>query len=193
MRKKLVMSMLIAVMAAGSLAGGAVAAFADLEGSGENSFQAGTLDLKTDDVDGVTQSLYATSMKPGASIGPATIVLRNIGSLSAPTLNIDVSYVNNDGDQPSKYPGTVTADQFADELIVNTLTYDGTDLTTGISDQDADGIDMKEVAAYTFPGQSGLNPGTTKDFVVQVTLKAITNNDFQADGIDINLTFTLGQ
>lgn len=193
MRKKLVMSMLIMVMAVAALGGGAVAAFTDIESSADSSFQAGTLDLKTDDADGVTQTIYATSMKPGDSIGPATIVLKNIGSISSSTLSIDVSYVNDDGAQPSKYPNTVTADAFADELIVDTMTYDGNNLLTGITDQDADGIDMKEVAAYTFPAQTGINSGQTKDFVITVTLKDITNNDFQADGIDIDLTFTLDQ
>lgn len=193
MRKKLVMSMMMIVTMAAFLAGSAVAAFVDVDSNTDNSFQAGTLDLKTDDVDGVTQTLYAINMKPGGSLGPATIILKNAGSINNTTLNIDLAYVNDDGSQPSKYPNTVTADDFADELIVDTLTYDSTDLLTLVTDADADGKDMKEVAATDFSGQTGINAGLTKNFVIQVTMKNITDNDFQADGIDIDLTFTLNQ
>ena len=56
---------------------GTWAYFSDTESVTGNVLTAGTLDLKTDDVDGVTETLLATSMKPGDTVGPETITLKN--------------------------------------------------------------------------------------------------------------------
>ncbi|GAI68157.1 unnamed protein product, partial [marine sediment metagenome] len=58
---------------------GTLAYFVNTETSQSNTFAAGTLDLKTDDVDGVSQTLFATNMAPGATVGPETIILNNTG------------------------------------------------------------------------------------------------------------------
>jgi len=193
MKKKLVLSVMVILVVASVIAGGAFAAFLDVETSTNNTFTAGTLDLKTNDADGVTQTLYATNMKPGDTVGPETITLKNSGSIDGATLDIDVSYVESDGTNPPEFPVNKTADEFADELIVDTLSYGGTNLLLLVTDTDGDGIDMKEVAVTDFSGQAGINAGLTKDFIIQVTLKDTIGNDFQADGIDVTITFTLNQ
>lgn len=193
MKKKLVLSVMVILVVASVIAGGAFAAFLDVETSTNNTFTAGTLDLKTNDADGVTQTLYATNMKPGDTVGPQTITLKNSGSIDGATLDIDVSYVESDGTNPPEFPVNKTADEFADELIVDTLSYGGTNLLLLVTDTDGDGIDMKEVAVTDFSGQAGINAGLTKDFIIQVTLKDTIGNDFQADGIDVTITFTLNQ
>ena len=133
-------------------------------------------------------------MKPGDSVGPETITLKNNGTIDGSTLDIDISYVENDGTEPTDPNLQVdkTADEFADELIVNTLTYGGVDLLAGITDADGDGVDLKEVAAADLSGQAGITASATKDFAIEVTLKDV-GNDFQADGIDVTFTFTLNQ
>jgi len=193
MKKKLVLSVMVILVVASVIAGGAFAAFLDVETSTNNTFTTGTLDLKTNDADGVTQTLYATNMKPGDTVGPQTITLKNSGSIDGATLDIDVSYVESDGTNPPEFPVNKTADEFADELIVDTLSYGGTNLLLLVTDTDGDGIDMKEVAVTDFSGQAGINAGLTKDFIIQVTLKDTIGNDFQADGIDVTITFTLNQ
>jgi len=193
MKKKLVLSVMVILVVASVIAGGAFAAFLDVETSTNNTFTAGTLDLKTNDADGVTQTLYATNMKPGDTVGPETITLKNSGSIDGATLDIDVSYVESDGTNPPEFPVNKTADEFADELIVDTLSYGGTNLLLLVTDTDGDGIDMKEVAVTDFSGQAGINAGLTKNFIIQVTLKDTIGNDFQADGIDVTITFTLNQ
>ena len=193
MKKKLVLSVMVILVVASVIAGGAFAAFLDVETSTNNTFTTGTLDLKTNDADGVTQTLYATNMKPGDTVGPETITLKNSGSIDGATLDIDVSYVESDGTNPPEFPVNKTADEFADELIVDTLSYGGTNLLLLVTDTDGDGIDMKEVAVTDFSGQAGINAGLTKDFIIQVTLKDTIGNDFQADGIDVTITFTLNQ
>lgn len=203
--KKVVIGLVIIVVVASFISGAAYAWFSDTEQSTNNQITAGTLDLKTNDADGVTATLSATTMKPSDTQGPSTITLRNVGSINGATLDIDISYSESDNEtldndtsfefaainNPSLYEKT--ADEFADELVVDTLTYEGANLLTGITDTDADGIDMKEVAAADLTGQSGLNASQTKDFVIQVTLKSGLGNEFQADGIDITITFTLNQ
>ena len=193
--KKILGLTIAALMVIGMVGGGTYAYFSDVETSASNILTAGTLDLKTNDADGVTATLDATNMAPADIEGPATVTLKNAGSLDGASLDIDISYVESDGSEPTDagLANDLTADEFADELLVDTLTYGGTDLLTGITDADADGIDMKEVAAADLTGQAGINATLSKDFVVQVTLKSGAGNDVQGDGIDVTFTFTLNQ
>ena len=62
---------------------GTFAYFSDAETAYGNQLSAGTLDLKTNDADGVSQTLYATNIAPGETIGPQTITLRNGGRMMA--------------------------------------------------------------------------------------------------------------
>ena len=192
---KVLTSLLIIGAVSVAMVGGTFAYFSDVEGSSSNILQAGTLDLKTNDADGVTATLSATNMKPGDSQGPATVTLKNAGSIDGSSLNIDIGYVESDGTEPTDtgLANDISADDFADELTVNTLTYGGTNLLTGITDADGDGIDMKEVAAADLTGQAGINASGTADFVVKVTLKSSAGNDLQGDGINVTFTFTLNQ
>jgi hypothetical protein len=134
-------------------------------------------------------------MKPGESIATQTIILKNAGSIDASSLDIDFSYTEDDGaglpgDNPQQ---DQTAGEFADELLVTTLTYDGNNLLTGITDGDANGVDIKETASADLSGQSGINAAATKDFTIAVQLKSGLSSDFCADGIKITMTFTLNQ
>jgi len=192
---KLLTSLLTIGVVSVAMVGGTLAYFNDVEASSSNILQAGTLDLKTNDADGVTATLSATNMKPGDSQGPATITLKNAGSIDGSSLDIDISYEESDGTEPTDtgLANDISADEFADELLVDTLTYGGTNLLTGITDADSDGIDMKEVAAADLTGQAGIDASDTADFVVKVTLKSSAGNDLQGDGIDVTFTFTLNQ
>ena len=109
---------------------GTWAYFSDVETSASNELTAGTLDLKTDDVDGVTQTLYATNMKPGDGTS-GSITLKNAGNMTGSTLDIEFSYVEDDGT-----PNVVNmnADDTAALLEVTTLDYDASSLLGSISD-----------------------------------------------------------
>ena len=188
MKKTLVISMMVIVVVAAALVGGALAAFTDAESSADNSFQVGTLDLKTDDADGVTQTLYGTSMKPGDVIGPATIILKNSGSIDGSSLDLDVSYLESDGS-----PNSInrTADETAAVIRVDTLEYAEVSLLGSVADGNGNGYkDVQDLGDSTLTGLPGIDALATRDFTVQVTLNT-TDNDFQADGVDIDFTFTL--
>jgi len=178
-------------LVSGGVGGGIYAAFSNTEAAASNILTAGTLDLKTNDADGVSGVLAASTMKPGDSVGPATVTLKNDGTIDGSTLDIDISYVESDG-AFDPYGVNKTADEFADEMVVNTLTYGGVDLLALVTDADADGKDMKEVAATDLTSQAGIDAAASKDFVIKVTLNDV-GNDFQADGIDVTINFVLNQ
>jgi len=170
---------------------GVFAYFSDTEVSASNSLSAGTLDLKTNDADGVTQTLYGSNLQPGGAVGPSTIILKNAGSTPGATLGIVFAYVENDAS-----PNTVnmTADATAAAMEVTILTYDGTNLLTSVSDSNANGYkDVQDLKNASLSSLSGINAGATKDFTIAVKMKSSTSSDFQSDGITVNMTFTLNQ
>lgn len=189
--KKVVALIIAFLLLTSMLSIGAWAYSSDTETSVNNRLSAGTLDLKTNDVDGVTQTLYAISLKPNVSVGPSTITLRNAGTTGAATLDIVFSYVESDG---SPNGVNMSADATAAIIEVTTLTYDGTNLLTGISDGNSNGYkDIQDVKNANLAGRSGLAAGASKNFVITIKMRDGINNNFQADGIIITMTFTLKQ
>ena len=175
----------------GLAAVGTFAYFNDAETSTGNQLVAGTLDLKTDDADGVSQTLYATSILPSDTVGPSTIVLKNSGSTNGSTLDISFSYVESDGS-----PNSInkSADETAAMMEVATLSYGGSSLLTSVDDGNSNGYkDVYDLANADLTGQSGLNASATKNFQIAVQFRSDTGNDFQADGITMTMTFTLNQ
>jgi predicted ribosomally synthesized peptide with SipW-like signal peptide len=190
----LVLTGILALCLLAGIAGGTWAYFSDTEASSNNQLVSGTLDLKTNDADGVTRSLQATNMKPGDSVGPATIHLKNTGSLDGSTLSIAFNYTECDGTNPPAYPVNKTADETAAVIEVLTLSYGGSDLLGSVSDSNNNGYkDVQDLKNASLSGLAGIAAGATKDFIITVKLKESAGNDFQADGIDMSITFTLNQ
>ena len=182
---------LAVVLGVGAIAAGTLAYFADTETSTSNQLTAGTLDLKTDDVDGVTQTLYATSMAPGDTVGPSTIVFKNSGSLNGASLDLAFSYVEGDN---SPNIVNMSANNTAAMIEVTTLSYDGSSLLPSVSDGNINGYrDVQDLANADLSGQSGINASATKNFQIAIQLRSNTGNDYQADGITVTMTFTLNQ
>ena len=174
------------------LAGGLWAFLSDTETSTTNQVTAGTLDLKTNDANGVTQSLYSTGLKPGGTVGPATVTLKNSGSVNAATVDISFSYAESDG---TPNPGTnKTSDEVAAILEVTTLNYDGASQLPQINDGNSNSyIDLQDLQNDALTGLTGLNASATKDFQIGLTMKSGISNDFRGDGVSITMTFLLNQ
>ncbi len=169
---------------------GTWAYFQDTETSTGNVFAAGTLDLKTDDVDGVTQTFLTTNMAPGDSVS-GTITLKNTGSVAGASLDLVFSYANSDY---SPNPAPMSADATAAVIEVTTLNYDGFPLLGGVSDGNSNSyIDMQDLKNANLAGQTGIGASATKDFTITVQVRAGTSGDFQSDGINITMTFILNQ
>ena len=128
---RIIVLIIAALAVIGTICGGIWAYFNDTEISEDNALSAGTLDLKTDDVDGVSQTLYGTNISPGDIVGPSTIVLKNSGNTNGTTLDISFSYVESDGS-----PNTVnmSADDTAGMMEMTVLSYDGSNLLSIVSD-----------------------------------------------------------
>jgi spore coat-associated protein N len=189
--KKIVGLSLALIMLIGMVGVGTFAYFIDSETSSGNQLVAGTLDLKTNDSDGVSQTLYATNMSPGASVGPSTITLSNAGTTDGATLDINISYAESDG---SPNTADKTADEVAAMIEVIALDYGSSDLLSSISDINTNGYkDVEDLKNSDLTGLSGIAASATRDFVISVRLRSETGNDFQSDGITITMTFTLKQ
>jgi predicted ribosomally synthesized peptide with SipW-like signal peptide len=194
--KKIFGLSLVLILVVGIIGVATFAYFTDNDNSSGNSFVSGTLELKTDNLDGVTQTLYATGMSPGATVGPSNITLKNVGTVNGATLDIVFSYTESDGS-----PNTIneTADQTAAVIQVLTLEYDGhnlldTSFTPHVTDTNGNGyIDIYDLKNANLTGLPGLDAGVSKNFDISVRLKSDIGNDFQGDGITITMTFTLKQ
>lgn len=188
---KRILGLAIAFMLLIGMAGiGTWAYFSDVETSTGNTLTAGTLDLKTDDVDGVTGTITLANMKPGDSTS-GNITLKNTGSIDGTTLDIVFSYGESDG---SPNVVDMDADDTAAMIEVTTLDYDSSSLLGGISDGNGNFYtDIEDLKNTNLTGLGGITASATKDFDIAVQLRTETGNDFQADGINITMTFTLNQ
>ena len=172
---------------------GTWAFFLDTETSSEDQMASGTLDLKTDNEDGTSQTLDETNvaLEPGESTGVGVVALKNSGSIDGSSLDMAFSYVESDG-TPNTVPMTVNETAAIFEVIK--LDYDGTDLLPGISDGNFNSIiDMQDVTNADLTGLSGISAGATKNFSIELITDNATSTDFAMDGIDITMHFTLNQ
>jgi predicted ribosomally synthesized peptide with SipW-like signal peptide len=189
--KKILGLTIVFMLLIGMSAIGTWAYFSDIETIQNNTFAAGTLDLKTGDSDGVSQTLLATNMAPGDTVGPETIILNNAGSVAGSTMDLSFSYVENDN---GTNPTNMTANQTAAMLEVTTLDYNSSSILGTVSDSQPNGyIDIEDLYNADLSGQSGIADSANKVFGIEVKLRDNTGNDFQEDGVTITMTFTLNQ
>jgi predicted ribosomally synthesized peptide with SipW-like signal peptide len=192
MAKKILGLIIVLLLMAGMSGLSTWAFFTDAETSSNNVFAAGTLDLKTDDQDGVSQTLIATNMRRGDIVGPEIIILKNSGSLDSSSIDISFSYIENDS---SPNPVDMSADDTASLITVTILKYAEANILTYVDDNNSNGyIDVYDLAATSnLAGLPGINSGTTKNFEIAVRLNENVTGQYQADGIDITMTFSLKQ
>ncbi len=195
---KKVLGLTVALLLLSGMTGiGTWAYFSDTETSTGNQMTAGTLDLKTDDADGVNQTLFAINMQPGDIVGSENITLKNAGSTVGATVDLAFSYVEND---LSANPADMSADATAASIEVTVLKYDGSSLFASepeigfLSDNNSNGYpDIQDLKNTDLSGQSGIGALASKEFEIAVKFRDGADKDFQADGITVTMTFTLNQ
>ena len=192
MLKKILGLVIVILLAAGITSIGTWAFFTDEEATNGNVLAAGTLDLKTDDQDGVSQTLIATNMRPGDVVGPETITLYNSGSLTGSSADISFSYSEDDS---IPNPVNMSADDTASFIIVTILKYDEADILLYVDDDNSNGyIDVYDLATTSnLTGLPGISSEATRDFEIAVQLSEDVTGQYQSDGIDITMTFSLKQ
>lgn len=192
MSMKKILGLTVALLLLSGMTGiGTWAYFSDTETSSGNQMAAGTLDLKTNDMDGVSQTLFAVNMEPGDIVSSEIITLKNAGSVAGTTVDLAFSYVEND---LSANPADMSADATAARIEVTVLKYDGLSLLAGVTDTNSNGFrDIQDLTNSDLSGQSGIGAQATKEFEITVKSKIDTSNDFQDDGITVTMTFTLNQ
>ncbi len=191
MIKKVVGLTIALILLVGMSGIGTWAYFNDVETSSANVLAAGTLDLKTDDVDGVSQTLLASNIMPGDTVGPETIILKNSGTLAGSSLDLSFSYIEDDS---SPNPADMTANATAAILQLTTLNYNSSSLLSSVSDNNSNGYkDVYDLSTANLTGLAGIGASSTKNFEIAVTLRNDASKDFQADGIDITMNFILNQ
>jgi len=192
MAKKILGLMIALLLIAGITGISTWTLFTDVEASSGNILAAGTLDLKTDDQDGVSQTLVATNMRPGDIVGPEMITLYNSGSLSGSSIDIFFSY-NEDDSIPN--PVNMSADDTASLIIVTVLRYGGVNILPYVDDDNSNGyIDVYDlVITPNLTGLPGITSEATREFEIAVQLSEDVTGQYQSDGIDITMTFSLKQ
>lgn len=204
--KKIIGLTIAAILVIGLVAGGTLAYFSDTETSTANVFTAGTLDLKTNDVDSVTATWTDTNMAPGGTAVNASIILKNSGTLAANHIEIKFSNAITNVVTPAEI-GTDDIDM-SDSLNVTVMTYDGTDLllqtvsgtfdnaTIDAADLDNnDIITLQELDAVmlSFTNVPTPSGAATKTFSMSVQLASSTDNGNQGDTVTTTVTFGLFQ
>jgi len=218
--KKLLFIAMACVLSIG-LVGGAFAYFSDTETSTGNIFTAGSLNLFVgvggDLGDHFTAPIGTVgNLAPGATAGPYTVAFQNAGTING-VIRVNFDYANADvSPQTGEFAG-IDAD-FAKALYVfdaklgaapdNKATYWANQiiaLYTNAAAAETDGAvvfdgvylptiyGLKQVTLGFYEGAEVVwTPGMTASEVF--TLKvANVGNDYQFDGVNINLTATLTQ
>jgi spore coat-associated protein N len=197
--KKILGLTIAAILVIGMVGVGTWALFSDTEKSTDNVISAGTLDLQ---IGAPVDAIFgATGIKPGDYIPsdtddpslpgtPAKIALSNAGSIDGGSCNVTFSYAD-------VTPSTgISADEFAKGLNVIDLHYGSTNLAGLIDDLNGNTrIDMDDLAHTNLGSLAGIpaNGAQTVDFTIQVQLDEGAGNEFQGEGINITITFTLNQ
>jgi predicted ribosomally synthesized peptide with SipW-like signal peptide len=197
--------MLIAIV--GMLAGAGIwAYFSDTETSTGNVFTAGTLDLKVGDWnedygDGVTATWTLSNMKPGDTIGPYSVFLRNFGSIEAD--HIEIKCTNTVTDPPGPESDTEEGTTDMDKAMeITILAYNGNNLLNTLTDLNGNGIIDLDDFENSNEGQGfdnitpvpAANQGTTRTFTMALKFHpTLADNDYQGDILTTTITFTLNQ
>ena len=124
-------------------------------------------------------------------MGPETIILKNSGSIEGTTLDLAFTYEDSDS---SPNPADMSANATAAIVEVITLNYDSSSILSSVSDNNSNGYpDVEDLGNTDLSGQSGIAALASKNFEIAVRLRSDANKDFQADGINLTMTFILNQ
>jgi len=181
--------------------------FSDIETSTGNTFTAGTLDLKVSDSDettfkdGVTATWTVSDIKPGDTLGPHSVWLRNFGTVEGDHVEIKCINVVTDPPGPESDTEESTTDMDKAMKIIY-LGYNGTNLLSILTDLNSNGIiDLDDFENWNGgEGFDNITPVPAANQAYQTTLTMelqfdpiLGDNDYQGDTLTVTILFTLNQ
>lgn len=186
------LSLLSIAAALAIMAGATFAFFSDVSTSSNNVFSTGTLDLVLSDADesgqqSVTAS-FGGSLTPNTCTGAQTLFLRNDGTIAGDHAEVTVGNVINDSNNDAN-------PDMHSFLRINSLTYDGVNVTSQITDVNTNGhLDLADWAAGGGLDNLGLtNLGSSHPLVMDICLDDSAGNTIQGDSVTSTFTVTLNQ
>lgn len=202
----------VATIGAASAAAGAgtFALFSDEETSDGNTITAGTLDLQSP----ASGQLTASGVAPGwsqrgtfdATYDSSSTVAPVALGLSLAVSESDAAATPADGDLQTDLNAAETARKF--EVLTATVEDPGgavvADLTSGVNARttghppDGSGgqlsyVDLDQITGSHDGVDTGVSPGDTYTFTLELQVPSRAGNDLQADGVDVGVTFRAEQ
>jgi predicted ribosomally synthesized peptide with SipW-like signal peptide len=223
MDTKMLTAILVIGLVATMAGAGTYAYFSSARTSTDNTFTAGTLDLKVSHsslgpwTDGVTGTWTLANMKPGDETPTASVFFKNSGSVASSTMEITCSYTVTEETPQTASDTDPHTDQHPDEMakymIITMVMYrndkvdidclTGHDSYSGqtknewkINDANGDG----KISLYELKLDPLINlpsPDTQPNKITQLDMRIKfdenAGNDFQGDTFNLTMIFTLHQ
>jgi len=191
--KSILVSLLIICVAAILISAATYASFSDTETSEDNTFTAGTLDLKVDgNDDPIARYFNVSNAKPGDT-GNAEINLNNSGSIDGSAHLVVRDVVNTEGTNPEPETDIAEPGDLGPALLI-TIEYDangdGDYDDTGetiATDTSLNDLDTQNKSLGT------LSAGVSKKVKISWSLPATTGNEVQGDEAAFDIEFSLNQ
>ena len=192
MSKKIIFGLLMICVVAGLVAVGTWAYFSDVEYSEDNTFAAGSLDLKVDGMDDPNVATYfeVECVKPG-DMGEATIILTNEGCCVP--ANGDIHIMNLvDEENGLKEPEVVLGDTGPVGELSQYMWITMTALDAGGAMQwyQEGWLDVLHCQNFII---GPLDPGTAVTVVITWEIPAGTGNIIMTDTVNFDIEFSLDQ
>lgn len=176
--KKVLLSLLVIGVVAATAGAGTWAAFSDVETSTDNTFTAGTLDLKVEGADAIT-SVSIENVCPGDS-EETEVDVQNYGTISG-DLTLNITDVVNDGGVYTEAEGTDNTGDLGDNLII-VIEHDSEEKFNGTLSNFNNPLDL-----------GPLDGGEEKDFDVKYIVPEDVGNEIQGDEVTFDLELHLDQ
>lgn len=196
MNTRIALSTLSILAALGLMGGSAFAFFSNTGTSSSNTFSTGTLDLVLSDTgtgpetdqDSVTASFGGT-LSPGTCTGNQTLNLKNVGTIAANHAEVKLANVVTDANGDAN----PDIDAF---LRINTLTYDGVDVTPQFGNTNGTAFrDLGDWAASpaALDNLALIDLNVNHPLVLDVCLDSSAGNTLQGDSVTSTFTVNLNQ
>ncbi|AKB21134.1 TasA family protein [Methanosarcina sp. WH1] len=179
--KKILLSVLTIGVLAVVAGAGTWAAFSDTETSENNTFTAGTLDLKVGGVDDPDVPFVVEDVFPGAT-GSADIVLSNAGTMPGALSVKIVNIIGEGGDFPEPESVVDPSNAYNLDDVLTVSISDGTNTVSG-----------KLSELTTAQSLGVLDVGTGKTFTVTYSVDSSAGNEIQGDKVTFDVEVSLNQ